>query len=283
MSADISASAAIAYSQLASLTYSHIIVGNGSNVATSVSLSGDATLANTGALTLATVNSNVGSFTLASVTVDGKGRITAVSSGTPQVTSVTGTVNQITSTGGTTPVLALASPLTTPGAITAGGALAMGANKITGLANGTASTDAAAFGQIPGNGGWVSFTPTGGWSTNTTYSGHYLIFGNTAIIIYNITLSGAPSGTLTLNIPGAITVNTTAFSGSPATNTYVSGTGGGVNGGVTYAMQPLYPNAGAILMTYTSALTGAETPVDATHPVTWANGNSLIVRVEFPI
>jgi hypothetical protein len=68
--------------------------------------------------------------------------------GTGTVTSVSGTTNQITSTGGTTPVLAIANPLTLPGAMTAGGNIAMGANKITGLANGTASTDAAAFGQI---------------------------------------------------------------------------------------------------------------------------------------
>lgn len=64
------------------------------------------------------------------------------------VTSVSGTANQITSTGGATPVLAIANPITFPGAMTAGGALAMAANKITGLANGTSSTDAAAFGQI---------------------------------------------------------------------------------------------------------------------------------------
>lgn len=44
-------------------------------------MSGDATLGTTGALTLATVNANVGSFTNASITVNGKGVITAASSG----------------------------------------------------------------------------------------------------------------------------------------------------------------------------------------------------------
>lgn len=65
----------------ATLTNTHIFVGNGSNVATDVALSGDATLANTGALTLANTAvtpatygdaNNVGQFT-----VDSKGRITA--------------------------------------------------------------------------------------------------------------------------------------------------------------------------------------------------------------
>ena len=68
------------------LTSSKLYVGNGSDLATAVNLSGDATLANTGALTLATVNSNVGSFTSASVTVNGKGLVTAASSGSAPVT-----------------------------------------------------------------------------------------------------------------------------------------------------------------------------------------------------
>lgn len=45
-------------------------------------MSGDATLAAGGAVTLATVNSNVGSFTNVSATVNAKGLITAISSGT---------------------------------------------------------------------------------------------------------------------------------------------------------------------------------------------------------
>lgn len=50
---NVGASAAIAFSKLASLTSGNVLVGNASNVATSVSVSGDATLANTGALTIA--------------------------------------------------------------------------------------------------------------------------------------------------------------------------------------------------------------------------------------
>lgn len=63
------------------LTDAHIFVGNASNVATDVPLSGDATIANTGALTLDTVNANVGTFGNATnvpqITVNGKGLITA--------------------------------------------------------------------------------------------------------------------------------------------------------------------------------------------------------------
>lgn len=48
----VSATAAIAFSKLAPLTDAHILVGNGSNVATDVAVSGDMTLTDTGALTI---------------------------------------------------------------------------------------------------------------------------------------------------------------------------------------------------------------------------------------
>lgn len=51
----VSASAAIDFSKLAALTDAHILVGSGSNVATSVAVSGDVTLANTGAFTIGAV------------------------------------------------------------------------------------------------------------------------------------------------------------------------------------------------------------------------------------
>src|ERR1700733_10917843 len=77
-----STTAGVTTVSLAPLSSADILVGNASNVAAAVALSGDATLANNGALTLGTVNSNVGSFTNTSITVNAKGLVTAASSGT---------------------------------------------------------------------------------------------------------------------------------------------------------------------------------------------------------
>lgn len=60
-----------------------ILVGNAGGTAYApVAASGDATLASTGAFTLATANSNVGTFANATVTVDAKGRVTAAAAAT---------------------------------------------------------------------------------------------------------------------------------------------------------------------------------------------------------
>lgn len=74
---NISASAAIAFSKLAALPSADILVGNGSNVATAVAVSGEATLANTGAVTLS--NAAVIAKVLTGYT-SGAGTITAADS-----------------------------------------------------------------------------------------------------------------------------------------------------------------------------------------------------------
>jgi len=66
----------------ASGTSGQILVANASNIPAFVSMSSDATISNAGALTLATVNTNIGTFgsstVIPSITVNGKGLITGV-------------------------------------------------------------------------------------------------------------------------------------------------------------------------------------------------------------
>lgn len=88
---------------------------NAINQLTGDATAGPASGSASAALTLATVNSNVGSFTNSSITVNAKGLITAASSGSAGVTSLTiASANGFagTSSGGSTPALTLSTSIT---------------------------------------------------------------------------------------------------------------------------------------------------------------------------
>jgi hypothetical protein len=112
---------------ITSLSTGQILVANSAGtVFENKSVSGDATLANTGALTLATVNSNTGSFgsstAIPAITVNAKGLITAVSTNTvaPAVGSITGL--------GTNVATSLANNMAASGTLAI-----LGANTFTGV------------------------------------------------------------------------------------------------------------------------------------------------------
>lgn len=113
-------------------------------------LSGDATLAATGAITLATVNSNVGTYNYATITVDAKGRITAASTGT--VTA--GTVTSVGVSTNTSYLTVGSSPVTSSGTITLNKTTGLTQNQVVATPDGTSGTAdlrALVIGDMPAN------------------------------------------------------------------------------------------------------------------------------------
>jgi len=151
---------------ITSLSTGQILVANSAGtVFENKSVSGDATLANTGALTLATVNSNTGSFgsstAIPAITVNAKGLITAVSTNTvaPAVGSITGLgTNVATSLGNN---------------MSASGTLAiLGANTFTGVQTITPAANSNALAasgySLTGSNAQSLVDLSGTWNTTGT-------------------------------------------------------------------------------------------------------------------
>ena len=195
---------------LTATTFSGALSGNATTATTlatgrSIAITGDLTY-NSGAFngsanvtaagTLATVNSNVGSFTNATLTVNAKGLITAASSGTAPVTSV-GATSPVASSGGTTPTISM------PAATTS----------VSGYLT---STDWNTFNNKTSNTGTVTSVTAGTYLTGGTIttSGTLTVdatSANTASKVVARDASGNFSaGTITAALSGNATTATTA-------------------------------------------------------------------------
>lgn len=234
-----------------SLTSAHLFVGNGSNVATDVAVSGDLTLANTGAFTIA--NSAVTNAKMANMAAHTyKGNNTGSTAAPADITStqLTADLNLFTSSlqgltpssgGGTTNFLRAdgtwaapsggsgtvtsvamtvpsflsvsGSPVTTSGtlAVTLSGTALPVANGGTGITSGT-------------SGGVLAFTASGTIASSTALTANQLIIGGGAGVAPSSLAAGTQNNVLVMGAsnPGWSTVNlasSNAVSGNlPVTN-----------------------------------------------------------------
>ena len=134
---------------------------------------------------------------------------------------------------------------------------------------------------------WTSFTPTGAWSTNTTYTGQWRRVGDTMFIQYRLTLSGAPtSANLTVNLPSGYSIDTTKLAGSTATGVLVPvGTAQIIAAASGYFGQAHYNGTTSLIIRTMigSASTNPYATVTQAVPGTFANGDEVDISVAVPI
>jgi hypothetical protein len=194
------------------LTSAHIFVGNVSNVATDVAMSGDATLANTGAITVASIGGKAvslgGSFTMSGAftftgTITGNTGVTFPTSGTLATTtgslaSITADSGSATVSGGTITLTGASTGLTTSGS----GSTVSLAGLLNATFGGTGVSVPTAHGIMVAEGA-SAMTPI------VLSSGQILIGSTGADPVAAAINSG--TGILVANGAGSITVNLAAI------------------------------------------------------------------------
>lgn len=133
---------------------------------------------------------------------------------------------------------------------------------------------------------WVSYTPTGTWTTNTTYTGRWRRVGGNGEYEIGITLSGAPNAaTLTVALPSGQTIDTARLTNVSRTLPNASGSVGDASPLNNYKITAFYNDASSVLVTVDNASSTYSilNVVNNTVPVTFASGDTLTITFSVPI
>lgn len=137
---------------------------------------------------------------------------------------------------------------------------------------------------------WTSFTPTGSWVANTTYTGMWRRVGDSMEIQYNLALAGAPtSATLTVDLPSGYTIDTakmlTVGNRPPLGQIRFN------SAGTSYSGLIFYNTTTSFIAQYTVTNTGSNpqpssivASITQAAPATFANGDFVSIQtVRIPI
>lgn len=128
---------------------------------------------------------------------------------------------------------------------------------------------------------WTAFTPTGSFTTNSTYTGFYRRVGDEMEVVAKVAFSGAPNSvSCYINLPSGYTLDTSKIVDSGNFNTNV---GMGALFGGTYNLEVLSYTSTQVAVAYQSTNAGLMTQVTQSLPISLANGNAITVWFKVPI
>lgn len=124
---------------------------------------------------------------------------------------------------------------------------------------------------------WISWTPTGTWVANTTYTGQWRRVGDSMEVFVKIVLSGAPTGNLSVTIPSGYTIDSTKL--NTAVNSANLGTAASNTGASSSHGAVVWNSSTDVYVIHHTGLSRW----NATTPLTWVNLDVITLNFKVPI
>ena len=139
--------------------------------------------------------------------------------------------------------------------------------------------------QLASVSAWTSYTPTGDFTTNTTYSGYWRRVGDSMQVRIDISFSGAPNSVslVGVSIPATYTIDTSKLPSSVA-GQGVLGITACLNSGVaTYQASQVVYRTTTTVQPYTSDGGVTVSTITEANPFSFGNGDKIHMFFEVPI
>jgi hypothetical protein len=132
---------------------------------------------------------------------------------------------------------------------------------------------------------WTAVTPTGSWSTNTTYTAFERRVSDSLEMEVKVATAGGPTATtFTMAIPHSLTIDTAKCN---ATTRDIIGQGVIIDAGTNRFFANVYYNNSTSVGVATYGATGTflddQAFVSSTSPMTWANTDYMVFKFSVPI
>jgi hypothetical protein len=128
---------------------------------------------------------------------------------------------------------------------------------------------------------WTAFTPTGSWTTNTTYTGKYRRVGDSAEVSVVVALTGAPNAVdLNINTPSGLVIDFNKAIAAGGGNHF--GTASILDSGLRIYTATAIGNTATTFAVAHSESGNAGT-VNATNPITFGSADQVSFLVKFPV
>lgn len=128
--------------------------------------------------------------------------------------------------------------------------------------------------------GWTAYTPTGSWSTNTTYTGFHRRINGTLELDIKIALAGAPTAaSLTVNLPTGLVIDTTKIAEATQNVSALPGVASIRDAAPENYTGMIRYNDTTSIAIFKDDGDGTISVVNATAPITFASGDSIAIKV----